>query len=240
MHNCNVQYISIFSRILSFCINLFTISNSICIPVSCSIDHIITMNNFQLITKTGLEFNFFLLKNNISLAFHHRCLHQILNLCPIGFWIIIPILHNAVQLPTHISIPPVSWGQARLLYSVIRTVIGVWDTVSNRPASPFVFGWSKYRLGLPLLQCIVGSHDQWEFPLFFRGCWESPCTALTAGTAIRAVQEDCERVMGQADFIQPSLYSTFKWAHNLHIFDEADNSSGIMRPIVCTITHIVL
>ena len=31
--------------------------------------------------------------------------------------------------------------------------------------------------------CIMGSSDQWEFPLFFRPQWQSLCTALTAATA---------------------------------------------------------
>ena len=39
------------------------------------------------------------------------------------------------------------------------------------------------------LNCIMSSCTQWEFPLFFRFQWQSPCTA-----AIRAVQGDCERV----------------------------------------------
>ena len=45
----------------------------------------------------------------------------------------------------------------------------------------------------------------WEFPLFFRGHWQSPCTALMAGElpAIRAVQVECERVYGV-----PSVFSS--------------------------------
>ena len=35
--------------------------------------------------------------------------------------------------------------------------------------------------------------DQWEFTLFFRGHWQSPCTAPNL-PAIRAVQGGCERV----------------------------------------------
>ena len=46
------------------------------------------------------------------------------------------------------------------------------------------FGWSKYRLGLPLLQWILDSHDQWEFPPFFRSHWQSPCTTLMAGKCL--------------------------------------------------------
>ena len=42
--------------------------------------------------------------------------------------------------------------------------------------------WSKCWLGLPQSQWIVGLHDQWEFPPFSRGHWQSPCTALTTGS----------------------------------------------------------
>ena len=40
------------------------------------------------------------------------------------------------------------------------------------------------------------AHAQRQFPLFFRGHWQSSFTALTASTlpAIKAVQGDCERV----------------------------------------------
>ena len=37
----------------------------------------------------------------------------------------------------------------------------------------------KYRLGLPP-HCIMGLHDQWEFPPFFQPQWQSHYTALTA------------------------------------------------------------
>ena len=35
-----------------------------------------------------------------------------------------------------------------------------------------------------LPHCIMGSCDQWEFPLFFRHQWQSPCTAPTAGKCL--------------------------------------------------------
>ena len=70
--------------------------------------------------------------------------------------------------------------------------------------------WWKHKLaGITLLwlvglnvdwdclvsHCIIGSRDQWEFPLFFRRHWQSLCTAQTAGMpAVRAVQWDCEIV----------------------------------------------
>ena len=75
----------------------------------------------------------------------------------------------------------------RLLHNpsqVSRTVVGyeTWPAIGWH--HPFVIGWSKSRLGLPQLQWIVGSCDQWEFPPFFRGHWQFPCTALTAGNCL--------------------------------------------------------
>ena len=51
-------------------------------------------------------------------------------------------------------------------------------------ASPFCDCSSKYRLRLPRSQWIMGLYDCWEFPLFFRGRWQSPCTAQTAGKCL--------------------------------------------------------
>ena len=45
----------------------------------------------------------------------------------------------------------------------------------------FLIGWSKYRLES---KSTWGSHHWWEFPLFFRGHWQSPCTALMAGNCL--------------------------------------------------------
>ena len=61
---------------------------------------------------------------------------------------------------------------------------------------PFVIGSSKYRVESPQLQYIVGSLDRWEFPPFYRGIWQSPCAAPTAGKspAAGAVQGGCGRV----------------------------------------------
>ena len=39
---------------------------------------------------------------------------------------------------------------------------------------------------------IMGSHDWWEFPPFFRSHWQSLCTAPVP--AVQDVQGDCERV----------------------------------------------
>ena len=38
----------------------------------------------------------------------------------------------------------------------------------------------KPKLGLPQLQCIMGSREWWEFPPFSKDHWQCPCTALTA------------------------------------------------------------
>ena len=37
---------------------------------------------------------------------------------------------------------------------------------------------------MPQSQCILGSHDQCEFPPFFKGHWQSPSTAITAGKCL--------------------------------------------------------
>ena len=64
---------------------------------------------------------------------------------------------------------------------------------------PLATGLSKYTFGLPQSQWFVDSCDRWEFPPFFIGYWEFPCTALSANNlpAVRAVQGDCERVYSQ-------------------------------------------
>ena len=53
---------------------------------------------------------------------------------------------------------------------------------------PFVICWSRYRLGLSQLQCIVGPHDQLEFHLFSRSLTfplpRAPCTALMEGKCL--------------------------------------------------------
>ena len=66
-----------------------------------------------------------------------------------------------------------------------------------------VIGWSKYRHSTGL-GVIVGSHDQWEFPLLLwnhRCHWQSPCT-----DAVGAVQGDCERVYKTSTVLQVPTY----------------------------------
>ena len=88
----------------------------------------------------------------------------------------------------------------RVLHSPSVAALGLWVAYETWPSigwhHPFGINWFKYRLGLPTLQCIVGSCDWWEFPPFRRGHWQCPCRARTAGKlpTVRAVQGDCERV----------------------------------------------
>ena len=75
---------------------------------------------------------------------------------------------------------------ARLLHSLSLVVMGV--SVGYQAWPPIgwchsvVIGWSKYSLGMPQLQCIVGPHHRWEFPLFFKL------------PGVGAVQGDCKIV----------------------------------------------
>ena len=49
---------------------------------------------------------------------------------------------------------------------------------------PFVIGWSKYRLRLPLPHWIVAHVTGGNLPRFFKSHWQSPFTALTAGECL--------------------------------------------------------
>ena len=99
-----------------------------------------------------------------------------------------PIRFCENYVPFWVVVPPI-WYQCfrnspwfRLLHS--PTLVAV-ENETMPPIGchhPFVILWSKCRLGLPLLKWIMGWHDWWEFPQFFRGHWQSPHTALyTAG-----------------------------------------------------------
>ena len=67
-----------------------------------------------------------------------------------------------------------------------RTVSGVWDMASNGLAGIALLWLVGLNIDWDCLvpHCIMGSHDQWEFPPFFRPQWESLCTALTAGKCL--------------------------------------------------------
>ena len=50
---------------------------------------------------------------------------------------------------------------------------------------PFMIGWSKYRLRNASVAMSSGlTYYLWEFLPFFKGHWQSPCTALTAGKGL--------------------------------------------------------
>ena len=76
----------------------------------------------------------------------------------------------------------------RLLHSLSRVAVGLSVGCETWPQIDwhylFVIDCSKYCMGLPHLQWIVNSHDWWEFPLFFRGHWQSSCTAPSAGNCL--------------------------------------------------------
>ena len=87
------------------------------------------------------------------------------------------------------SVSPFPGGQlCRLLHSPSLVALGLsvgyetWLPIGWHHT--FVINWSKYRFRLPQMQWIVGSNDWLEFLPFFRGHWQSPCTALTAGKCL--------------------------------------------------------
>ena len=80
--------------------------------------------------------------------------------------------------------------QSWLVAEGFSVVVQMWPPIVC--GNPSAIGQSKYKVGLPQSQWIIGWYDRWEFPPIVRGHWQSPCTALTAGNlpAIRAVQGD--------------------------------------------------
>ena len=80
------------------------------------------------------------------------------------------------------------WVLFGLLHSLGMVAVGqsvayeAWPPIAYH--HPVVTAWSKYGLGLPRQQWIVGSRDWWEFPPFCRCHWQSPCTALMAGICL--------------------------------------------------------
>ena len=63
-------------------------------------------------------------------------------------------------------------NQTKLLHSSTLVVVGLSVGYETWPPigwhHPLVIGWSKYRLWLPQLQWVVGSHDQWFYTFFQR------------------------------------------------------------------------
>ena len=116
------------------------------------------------------------------------------------------------------------------------TVLAWWQKschVLTACCQPFVIGWSKYRLGLPQSQWIVGLGHRWEFPLFFRGQWQSPCTALM--TAILFLLVLCKETVKQTTSID-------NWQCRI-IFgiatDEQSESINLHRVFQSTYTRLV-
>ena len=64
-----------------------------------------------------------------------------------------------------------SFVDSRLLHSPRLAAVGilVGMLVMAFWHRPFVIGWSKYRLGYPQSQWIVGSFKRWDYLPFFRG-----------------------------------------------------------------------
>ena len=79
-------------------------------------------------------------------------------------------------------------GSTRLLDSPSLMVLGLSVGCETWPPigwhCPFVIGWSSYMLGLAPLQRIWGWSNRWEFPPLFKGHWQSPFTAITAGRCL--------------------------------------------------------
>ena len=98
-------------------------------------------------------------------------------------------------------------GRGRLLHGpnwgTLRQSLGYETWIPFGWHNHFVIGWPKYRLGLPRSQRLVCSHDRREFPLFFRGHWQSPHTAPRHSPndrqmpVVSAVQRDRERVQAR-------------------------------------------
>ena len=76
----------------------------------------------------------------------------------------------------------------RLLHSPGLVTVGlslgyeIWPQISWHHPSWLVglnIGWDCH-----ISQCIMDSCDGWEFPLFSKGHWQSPCTAIMAGICL--------------------------------------------------------
>ena len=108
---------------------------------------------------------------------------------------------------------------ARLLHSPSLVVLGLlvrcktWPTIGWH--HPFVMCWSKYRLGWHQSQWI----DHWKFPPFFRGHWQSSCTALTA--IIYLLLGLCKETVKGSISLQTGRYSGTMdvWAHKWNLED---------------------
>ena len=97
-----------------------------------------------------------------------------------------PRSHATSSVDIFFCIPSSRWSamHLRLLHSSSLVAIGL--SVGYEICPPIGWHQALWLVGLnidwdcPVPHRIMGSHDQWEFPLFFRPQWQYPCTALTA------------------------------------------------------------
>ena len=94
---------------------------------------------------------------------------------------------------------PVFFLWCRLLHSLNLVAIGLSVGYKTWPPCgwhhPLVIGWSKYRLGLPSAPLHYGLTWPVGILTVFSDLSDSPFHSLNL-PAVRAVQEDCERVYG--------------------------------------------
>ena len=93
---------------------------------------------------------------------------------------------------------------ARLVHILSLVVLGLSVRYETWPPvgwhRPFVMCWSKYRLGLHQSQWI----DHWKFSPFFRGHWQSSCTAVTAGICL--LLRLCKETVKESTSLQTGRY----------------------------------
>ena len=113
------------------------------------------------------------------------------------------------MLNSYVYVCPVlicKWPTATLLNSHSLVAVGMWVVLRHdlQVAVSAAVWWvdSNIDSGTPQLWCIVGSRDKWEFPTFFRGHWQSPCTALMAGICLPLVL--CKETVKESNQ-QPSI-----------------------------------
>ena len=111
---------------------------------------------------------------------------QVMAWCWIDANPLMEVLNGFFFIKMHLM-PSSAWSDFGLLHSLSRVAVGLSVGCETRPPIgwhyPFVIG-SKYCMGLPHLQWIMNSHNWWQFPLFFRGHWQSSCTAPSAGNCL--------------------------------------------------------
>ena len=103
----------------------------------------------------------------------------------LAYWLMLSVLNTTLNKDYSIleSVNVASRAFHRLLHSssVVALLLldgyETWTSIGWH--HPFVIGRSKYMLGFPQLQSIMGLCDRWEFPCFFRSQWRCPWIFLT-------------------------------------------------------------